>query len=241
MSEYMQVERRYYVEMGIDPGIVDLAFRTPHERMYLLDRKELSRFGLETRSDRYETPWISSNVNGAQHLVMKTLTRRNPANPAEYLTTQLRFFCSADKKLYILYRRELPNDAEQRSDFLRAAFDDSQLEFRSLNTRANIETGGFASSLQHETLTRMAAAKTLVVTEKMKAGGQETVEMKFSNTGLEPALRAFRNHCGPLNEIPPELFRPGFSPAKSVPVKPIPVRPAWLPPAETTPSQNLRS
>jgi hypothetical protein len=237
IADYIQVERRYYTEMGIDPGLVDIAFRTPHERMYLLDRKELARFGLETRSERYETPWITSNVTGGQHVVMKTLTRRNPANPAEHLTTQLRFICSADKKLYILYRRELPNDPAQTTDLLRAAFDDSELEFRSLNTRAGVETGGFASSLKQDSLTRMAAAKNLIVTEKMKAGGQETLETKFSNTGLEAALRAFRSSCNPANEIPPELFRPGFSPAKWVPVKPIPVRPARIPPAEMTQSK----
>jgi hypothetical protein len=226
VGAFRQAARRYYMEMGVNPDLTDFASKTPHDRIYVLDRSEIARFGLETRSDSYETPWATSDISGNAFVVMKSVTRRSPSDPAENLTTRLTFFCSRGGKPMIGYRRDLPRDPDQATTLVRLSFDHWFIELRVIGTLESMETGGFAPELHQETLAKFVAAKTLTVTEKMKTGDQNVLEGSFSNAGLAEALREFQNRCGAGNIAlrDPPAARPQSEPMKPVPVKPVSVK-----------------
>jgi hypothetical protein len=211
-KQYEQAVRNYYLRMGIDPGLSELAEKTPSEKIYLLNRAELARFGVAIQGDRYETPWASFESANNKLVVTKSITRLSVLKPAENLTTQLYLQCSQFGSPLLSYRRELPVDQEHAPKFVGAAFDDWLLEFQSIRTQAGVETGGYsAKQLYLETIAKFAEAKSLTIWEQRKGDAQEIQQLKFSNAGLEPAVSEFRKRCVPeavpFTSIPVQTFR----------------------------------
>jgi len=231
MGDFRQAARRYYVEMGVSPELPDFASKIPHNRIYVLNRAEIARFGVESQSDSYATPWTTSQMPGLAFAVVRSVTKHAASNPAENLTTRLAFICSPDGKPVITYRRDLAREPDHATTFTRLAFDQWSVDLTVIRTVAEEEMGAFAAALQQEMLTKFAAAKTVIFTEKTKAGAQKVLETKFSNAGLAEALAELQKRCVPSVSLTNPI---GTETLKPIPVKPVPVKagvPARMPDA----------
>jgi len=191
-QDSLQVKRRYYVDMGIDPGLADFAAKTPYEQMYVLDRGEIERFRLETRGERYEAPWTMSKFNDGKFDVLKSITRRTTSDPPEHLTLRFHFWCTSDGYAAVSYRRDMALSQAQAAASVQLAFDGGSLEFNSLKSQSGSESK--ASYLYEDTFRKLAATKTLIVKEKMKIG-EHKIETSLSSAGLREALMELRRHC----------------------------------------------
>jgi hypothetical protein len=131
----------------------------------------------------------------------------------------------------ITYRRDLAREPDHATTFTRLAFDQWSVDLTVIRTVAEEEMGAFAAALQQEMLTKFAAAKTVIFTEKTKAGAQKVLETKFSNVGLAEALVELQKRCVPSVSLTNPTGTGTLSP---IPVKPVPVKagmPARMPDA----------
>ena len=188
----MQTRRRYFVDMGINPDLADFSAKTPYEQMYVLDRSEIELFRLETVSDRYETPWTKSKFGPGKLDILKSITRRTASDPPEYLTLRVQFWCTPDGYAAVGYKRDMAFDRAQATASVRLAFDDGSLEFNPLDVKSGSERKN--SYLYEDTFRKLAATKTLTVTERMKTGGRR-IETNLSSAGLREALVELRQSC----------------------------------------------
>lgn len=213
-----QMSRHYLIGMGIDPRLHELASQTSPKRIYVLGRDEVARFGLETRNENFETPWAAFSFPNQRVLVMKSITRRAPSEPAEYLTLRVQFSCQSDGRAFLLYRRDLAREPDKSKTDISLAFGAGEFAFRSGSQEPRVETG-FYFLRDADALTTMATAKTMTVIEK-KPGDGPAIETKLSTAGLEAALGEFQKRCG----------KPATPTVKNVSVKPanlpVPVSPA---------------
>jgi hypothetical protein len=194
-----QVSRRYYLEMGVDPSLAEIEAKTPHERIYILNRSEIARFGLETRDDSYETLWRSSDVVAGKFVVMKSVTIRSSAEPAEYLTYRFQFTCNSSGKPYLLYHRELALHSGRINKKVAVKFGDEDFTFVSQQNNAGTEVG-VSNSIG--SFTKLADAKGMTLVEKRVALPElwpGTIdldsEMKLSTAGLAEGLEELRSRC----------------------------------------------
>ena len=97
--------RQYTVTMGVDPTLIDVARKTPHERVHWLSRDEMTQFGILPGA-QFETRWLPyQRVDGA-YFIVKSVTRSQP-NLSEYQTTNVRINCYRGSPIYVSVRREL--------------------------------------------------------------------------------------------------------------------------------------
>jgi hypothetical protein len=110
-GEYFE-RKRYVIEMGADPGLVDAAEQVRFDRLHVVTRQEIAKFGVETRG-RYETPWMLDS-NSPRWTLLKSVTQAKDRNTgrneapgsAEYRTGVVRVWCESAARIMFSYRRE---------------------------------------------------------------------------------------------------------------------------------------
>ena len=90
--------RKYVTLMGIDPGLIDEAEKTPHQRVHWMSREELARFGV-VAGDNFETRWRA--VEAPIFSIVKAVSRASPR------TTAIDITCYSPGNAYVSVRREL--------------------------------------------------------------------------------------------------------------------------------------
>jgi hypothetical protein len=203
--------KRYMLEMGVDPGLVDAAQKIPPERMHILSREELSRYGIETR-DSYETNWMPYLDRSKNLFVLKSLTQARGADAREYRTTNIRVACAISKPgLAFWYVRELPSNEIGVPTVIQAVAGNRKLVLDG----SKIVDGNDERLvvLDWDFLRTAVAAQALVLTEtftppRNSAGWSR--EVKLSTAGLSQALEAVLKGCGGqrLLDLPRPMTRP---------------------------------
>jgi hypothetical protein len=116
------VVRRYTVEMGVDPVLVDATAEISADRIRILSRAEIARFAVETRGS-HETRWLThqafERMTGQgfsnQFSILKSITEATGADSKEYRTSGLRISCIAGgAAIWLVYERE-PSPKEMGS------------------------------------------------------------------------------------------------------------------------------
>jgi hypothetical protein len=79
----------YFIKMGIDGGLLDLAKTVKFESLHVLTREEMVRFGIDRR-ELVETPWIFEN--NVRSMIYKWSMAKNETGNA-YRTLQWRLVC----------------------------------------------------------------------------------------------------------------------------------------------------
>lgn len=181
--------KRYALQMGIDPGVVDLARATSSDRMYWLSHDQLSRLGILV-GNVFETGWASFDASGTGTAIVKSVTERSPAADRQLLTTTIELGCAAHGYISFSVRRELPNDSEAPTYRVTAGseaiLDDNERtgSIGKLNYRAKFLSG--------EIIRRAASSETLVLQETKGADRRQT---RFSTKGLGETLAKARGGC----------------------------------------------
>ena len=178
--------RHYVTVAGVDPALIDLATRTPHDRVHWLTREELERFGL-VYGDSFETRWLRHARPDGSTFIIKSLTEVLPSQ--EHRTTNIAINCIPNSRATMMLRRELGVGQNTPQPVVRLSSGDSFVMVFSHGNRSPGSTEVRVQPVAADALARVAASDTLVLREE---GARE---FRLSTKGLSEALSA-TERCG---------------------------------------------
>ena len=216
--------KRYMIEMGVDPAVIDAGAKVGADRIRYLTRDEIARFGVETRG-YYETPWMPYENRSSQFVVLKSVTATREADGKAYRTGNARIWCvGGGASIRFVYQREPSADETGVPAVIRIAAGDREYMLRAsarrrqtTPTSAEIITGfeveggetkpgteQWRAMVSWDFLRNAMAAPGIIITETFPpqgngSGWSRTV--KFSTSGLSKALHRVEKSCGEPNFI----------------------------------------
>jgi hypothetical protein len=190
--------KRYILEMGANPGLQDVAIKTPPPGVHVLSREELVRYRVET-SAPYESDWMQYQEpkGPMRSYMLKAVTQARGADGTEFRTINLRMTCAEGQPATsIEYQREAGSNEIDVSTVIRiAAGGDVRTLQRTTPTRGDDRYQTFAD---RQFVQKALAAGGVVVTETFSPRNARpwTREIRLSTAGLEQALRTPLKNCG---------------------------------------------
>jgi hypothetical protein len=192
-----RVDKRYVVEMGVDPGLVDAIAAIPYDRPRIMTRDEITRFGIETRGF-YETAWMPYEDPSKRIVVLKSITQAKGTDGKAYRTSNIRVSCiGAGFGTRFEYRRELAPNEVGVATVIRVAAGDGEFVLRGDESRGGDEQRGAIASW--EVLRNAMAAPSIVIIEAFSPQGDTqgwSHVVKLSTKGLSTALEKLQKECG---------------------------------------------
>jgi hypothetical protein len=196
IADVQKFARRYYVEMGIDPLLVDLAGKTSAQRLYLLSRSEIASSGLETRG-AYDTPWLTDE-NDKRFSVLKVVTQPT-TDMSEYLTTKLELWCDVASGLANFgYYRQLPREGTGGESAIHLRVGTGYFTFETKRDKGINEFGRVQYGYGKQDILQRGVGKTLTLVQTFPRRENQPAEpraIQLSTVGLAEALAEFKNHC----------------------------------------------
>lgn len=184
--------KQYVALAGVDPALIDLAMKTPHNRVHWLTREELSRYGLVPGA-YFETEWLRIPVADGKFTIVKSLTQPSQTNAHEYRTTIIGIDCTVGDRPYVTLRRELPTREQGTRLAMRMSSGDAFLLVFGEGRRPDAATELRVQPVAADALARAAASDAIVLREEQDAWMRET---RLSTKGLSEALRGAPSRCG---------------------------------------------
>jgi hypothetical protein len=176
------------VEMGVDPGLIDLAAKTSPDRMHWLTRAEMAKFGIESR-DFYETPWTALQETANIFSVSKSWSRKE--STGEERTTVIRIRCATPSGYLMAYRSERPLFDGSARLSVQLAWDGGDISFAS---SAALPGGSIFYSTIADDLMQRAASRAKLQVREMR-GSTELGKLDVSAAGLAAALTRLEMRC----------------------------------------------
>jgi hypothetical protein len=200
--------KRYIVEMGVDPGLIDAAAEVGTGRVRYMTRDEIARFGIETLGF-YETPWMLDEDLSKQIFLLKSVTQANRVATNEYRTGNVRLWCvGAGFGIWFVYRRELTSNEIGVATTLRVVAGDREFV---MGGGARNATDERSARTDWEFLQDAVAVPDIVIIETLAPQGNAegwSYEVKLSTKGLSPALAELRKSCGELTFFDAPAVKP---------------------------------
>jgi hypothetical protein len=196
VAEAHHLLKRYMIEMGVDPALIDVAAKVSADRVRFVSREEIARFGIEAR-DYYETPWTPYEDVSKRYYVLKSVTQTAAPDSADYRTSVLRMGCKTAGRIPILLRRELlPSEAGARS-VVDVTVGEGTFKLDGRVSRGAIEVryGSTGAEFFQQAIAVPHTVITETATPPAPAPGQPR-EIKFSTKGLSKALDELQKDCG---------------------------------------------
>lgn len=184
--------KQYVALAGVDPALIDLAMRTPHNRVHWLSREELGRYGV-VPGDYFETEWLRIPVADGKFTIVKSLTQPSQANAHEYRTTIIGIDCVVGERPHVTLRRELPTSEQGSRLAMRMTSGDAFVLVFSEGRRPDAATELRVQPVAADALARAAASDAIVLREEKDAWTRET---RLSTKGLSEALNGAPSRCG---------------------------------------------
>jgi hypothetical protein len=193
--------RRYLVEMGVDGGLIDMASKVSNDKLKRLDREDIARFGIESRSG-FETHWTLHSDDVGRHFVLKALTTGGEAQGANFQTGVLRIGCENSFGYRVVYRRELlPDDAPQKTQMTVSAGErmfSLGPGFQSPDIGMWTASGLWTSVISMDAVRSMAGEPAVLLTETPDPqSGKSPGVTKLSTAGMAEAVTRLRQYCAP--------------------------------------------
>ncbi len=184
--------KQYVALAGVDPALIELAMKTPHDRVHWLSRDELTRYGV-VPGEYFETQWLRIPVADGMFTVVKSVTQPSETNRDEYRTTIIGIDCIAGQRPHVSLRRELPTSEQGSRLAMRMTSGDAfVLVFRE-GRRPDAATELRVQPVAADALARAAAGDVIVLREEKDAWARET---RLSTKGLSEALSRNAGRCG---------------------------------------------
>jgi hypothetical protein len=208
--------RLYAIEMGVDPGLIDVAAKVSADRVRYVSRDELARFGIETRGF-YETRWLLSKDAAQRPFVVKSVTQAEGADKTDFRTSQVRVVCEIGSRIPFLWRRDVLPKEMGVASVVRVVADGRELALTRKVTVEAIEVWYEPTDLEFFRVA--SAAANFVITEVFTPADNApgwSREIKFSTVGLSKELEELRKDCAQLkvsDPKPPESKPPESKPA----------------------------
>lgn len=191
-SRSYELLKQYAALAGVDPALIDLAMKTPHNRVHWLSPDELRRYGL-VPGDYFETSWLRIPVSEGTYTIVKSVTQPTQANAHEYRTTIIGIDCAAGHRPYVTLRRELPTNEQGTKLAMRMISGDAFVLVFNEGRRPDSTTELRVQPVAADALARAAASDAIVLREEKDSWTRET---KLSTKGLLEALRGIPSRCG---------------------------------------------
>jgi hypothetical protein len=184
--------KQYVALAGVDPALIDLAMKTPHNRVHWLTGEELRRYGV-VPGDYFETEWLRIPVGDGKFTIVKSLTQPSETNRDEYRTTIIGIDCVVGERPHVTLRRELPTSEQGARLALRMTSGDAFVLVFSEGRRPDATTELRVQPVAADALARAAASDVIVLREEKDAWTRET---RLSTKGLSEALNGAPSRCG---------------------------------------------
>ena len=117
--------RGYVEEMGIDPELFDISVKVSPNKVRVLTRDEIARFGIDTRKS-IESSW--SIVGGAQPVLMKTIAEAKTSPGRKYRSSMIVFTCDRGAGRTLIHGRE-PDSGEDSAIQINAVYGSHNFAF----------------------------------------------------------------------------------------------------------------
>ena len=195
-AQNQQLIRRYLIDMGIKPGLLDAADKIPHESIRALSREEMVRFNIDTRSI-VESGWIYDERISDSGIIFKSIDVTE-AGGAEYRKTMLRVSCLGSDQLMVGYAREV---GPQENSLIPLKFVAAKQEFK-LVPPAEPVSGGNASKRYdiRRAPVPMRAFESAAAEDRIELafdqGEGRPGVTRLSTLGLASALSSLTRRCG---------------------------------------------
>lgn len=188
--------KRFVLEMGVDPGLVDEAEKTPSYGMHILSREEIAKFGIESQGV-YETKWMLFKDRESKPFMLKAITQSS-ADGKEYRTTNLRVTCDVTRRgLRLEYQREPSSNEIGASTVIRLVGGNRRLLLQRSRQpkRGNDE---YDVTTDWDFFRKLPEASNALFVEEFspRSGARWSREVKLSTTGLTKALDQLKDNCG---------------------------------------------
>jgi hypothetical protein len=196
VAEAHHLLKRYMIEMGVDPALIDVAAKVSADRVRFVSRDEIARFGIEAR-DTYETPWTPYQDVSKRYYVLKSVTQSTAPDGPDHRTTVLRMGCKTAGRIPILLRRELLPSETGASSVVNVTVGEEAFKLDGRVSRGAIEVryGSAGSEFFQQAIAVPHIVVTETATPPAQAPGQPR-EIKFSTKGLSKALDELQKDCG---------------------------------------------
>lgn len=187
--------KRYLLDMGIDPGLVDAAAKVRPDRVRYLTRDEIAKFGIEIQSS-YETRWMPYRDPSGQRFVLKSITQSKGADGKEFRTTNIHLSCAgpAGFGVWFGYQREVPTNEVDVATSIRVAAGGREFV---LGLRRKGPNDYRSAIADREFLQAAIAVPNIVITETFSPHDAEnwSRQVKLSTDGLAKALDEVPTDC----------------------------------------------
>ena len=184
--------RQYVALAGVDPALIDLAIKTPHNRVHWLTEEELTRYGI-VPGDSFETRWLRIPVADGKFTIVKSLTQPSQSNRDEYRTTIIGIDCIAGQRPSVTLRRELPSSEQGVRVAMRMTSGEAFVLMFNEGRRPDAATELRVQPVAADALARAAASDAIVLREEQDSWSRET---RLSTQGLSEALGDAPARCG---------------------------------------------
>jgi len=202
-GEYFE-RKRYVIEMGADPGLVDSAEQVRFDRLHVVTRQELAKFGVETRG-LYETPWMLDS-NSPRWTLLKSVTqakagnkggneRRNEApENAEYRTGMVRVWCDSTPRITFSYRRELRASERDVASTVRLRIGGRDFEPQGSEIEGGLVVSQVFTDIE---FFRTAMSADILITESFSPRNAQgwSGTIRLATSGLPALLDGWLSHC----------------------------------------------
>jgi hypothetical protein len=176
--------KRYVLEMGVNPGLVDASAKVATNSLHILSRDEIAQFGIETQS-AYDTDWIPyEEPLSKRQFMLKAITQARGPDGKEFRTTNLRIACAEGRPgTWLTYQRELSSNEVGVAAAIRTAVAGKTLVLQ--RGAAKDGTEQHAVTADRDLVPKILAAGSIVFTETFspRTGRAWSREVKVSAAG----------------------------------------------------------
>jgi hypothetical protein len=194
-QELHNARKRYVLEMGVNPGLVDFSRR--FSGIHVLNRDEIAEFGIETGVP-FETEWMPYEERSSKRqFMLKAITHVKGMDSSESRTVHIRIACAGSRpSTWLTYHREIPSNEVGVPIAVRLTFGGNRV---SLDRGPAKPTSDQHSTFVDREFARKAlAAGSIAFTETLTPRNAQarSREIKLSTAGLEQALQTSLKNCG---------------------------------------------
>jgi hypothetical protein len=195
-------ERASFIQaMGISRDLNNLIKTVKFENLHVLQRPELYRFGIDTRT-LAETDWTLDNA--ARPYIRKiVLARKNDGG--SFRTMEWRLYCENKDRARLIFVQEFDKDAASTSSVVLMAGSEKPVTFGTVPARMGTYEA-WSGTIASGAIKSMLAAPRLQIGEgTLTPDGKTNQEiLDIGTTGLEPAWSRLFESCpaAPTNEKP---------------------------------------
>lgn len=205
-------ERASFIQaMGISRDLNNLIKTVKFENLHVLQRPELYRFGIDTRT-LAETDWTLDNA--ARPYIRKiVLTRKNDG--ASFRTMEWRLYCENKDRARLIFVQEFDKDAASTSSVILMAGSEKPVTFGTIPARMGTYEAWSGTIASGAIKSMLAAPRLQIGEDTLTPDGKTNQEiLDIGTTGLEPAWSRLFESCpaAPTNEKP-VMAPPGLTKA----------------------------